>query len=425
MKTFALFNTDFYQVSMMLAYILRGIESELAGFEAFVRRINPNVTTKSAYRFGGEEGLKAFICNIQGEITDPELLNTFLELITPKITHNRDEVVATVKSRWKHLIENASFQYNVAGDFTVVKPQVPVFQYWGPRWLGQLIETPVLNMINGETARNTSGKPPHDLMAYVDAVTEQAKLARHATDKPLLEGGFRRAPSFPQALIASNIAITNGWNGTSNIAAAQAGMVPYTSLGGTMAHSYVLSFEKELDAFIFWDKIFPHTTHLVDTNNVLSAVQMIIDAGIRPSDVRIDCSPIDTLCIETRKLLDKHGLHDVGIYPSGDMSPGLIRMLEQQGIPLTKTMIGTKYVNPPGFEDQESGFVYKLVQYIREDRTIFPVKNTVDKKNYPGLKNVYAKGNKIFVDCSGKLDWFGFEAYSLRKVDDEAEVIFV
>lgn len=424
MKTFSLFNTDFYQVSMMLAYIVRGIANENTGFEAFTRRINTKVTDKSGYRFGGESDVKHFMTNIREEIGDPELLETFLALVMPKVKVNKENVEAKVRAEWPNLVKNSQFSFNVAGDFTVVKPMVPVFQYWGPKWIGQLIETPILNTINGPTARYSSGAEEHDTELYYKALVERAKLYRAATMVPLLEGGFRRAPSFGQALLASQVALSVGWNGTSNIAAAQAGLVPYDRLGGTMAHAYVMSFEREIDAFLFWNTIFPQTTYLVDTNDVLQAVQLLIDANIKPLDVRIDCSPLDTLCIETRKILDSAGWKDVGIYPSGDIDPSILFYLTQKRVPFNKTMAGTKYVNPPGFDDQESGFVYKLVQYERDGVMYFPKKNTFEKKNYAGLKNVYAKNDKLIVDCSGDIKWYGFDAYSIRKIDFDAEVVF-
>lgn len=425
MKTFALFNTDFYQLSMMLGYILSDIATERTGFEAFTRKLNPKVTDRNAYRFAGQGDLIQYIKQIQTELQDPELLDTFLKIVIPKVPEHQDVIALKVVEKWPQLMANTKFTINMLDTGEPVHPLVPAVQYIGPRWIGQLIETPVICMINGETARFTAGLKPHDLGAYIAALIERATAYRKATQKPLLEAGFRRAPSFGQAALASTIAMKCGWNGTSNVAALQRGLVTLDQVGGTMAHAFVLSYDTELEAFWTWHDVFPGTTQLTDTHDVNSAIQLLIDNNLKPRDVRIDCSPLDELCVSARAQMDRQGWMDVGIFATGDMTPELLVDFEARDIPFTKTMAGTKYVNPPGFDDQECGFVYKIVEYTRNETKHCPQKTTTGKRNYPGLKSVAFDSvrNEVIVDCNPEKP--GYDHASLKLANPDANVVFV
>ena len=101
-------------------------------------------------------------------------------------------------------------------------------------------------------------------------------------------------------------------------------------IGGTMAHSFIMSFESELEAFKAWFSIFPGSTILVDTYDTINAIKMIIENNLKPDFVRIDSGDFFTICQEVRDILDDAGWYDVGIYISGDLTPEILTKLEEE-----------------------------------------------------------------------------------------------
>lgn len=414
MKEFKFLQTDFYQISMGFAYIINGLNKQKTGFEGFVRHIknavNPN---HNFYIFDGETEIKEYIETIKLELKDPELLETFITLIEPKITApNKDELIALFRENWKTI--DTDFEYSVIPNGTMVFPLTPVFQYNGDKFIGQMIETYVTNTYNGKTGLATlkylrdngyetfindeefnflDGLMNGELNAlttYARILDDTAKDFRYATDKILLEAAFRRAPSFLTAKMASESALLNGWDGTSNTSIVLNGRFPMNKINGTMAHSWVMSFPTEEEAFIAWDRIFPGTTFLIDTYDVVNAAKLIkrliLEGKItKPKDLRIDSDPIEEYAFEVRKIFD-----EMGIYLSGDMEPEKFKHFEFLGVPYTKAMAGTKYCYSSMIvEKLNCGFVYKIVEYTNSNgEVIRPEKKANGKKNYSGLKHI-------------------------------------
>jgi|GEM_PF-3465552 len=410
MKNFQTLNTDYYQISMVMAYIMNDKANEITGFEGFVRHIKSavNPTQKQFYIFDGEKEIHEFIKTVREELKYPEFKNTFIELVQPKITApNKDEILEEFNTKFDAL--DFDFEYMVVKNGTKVFPLVPVFQFKGPKWIGQLLETMVTNIYNGRTGiatinyfkdeefigveeldflENLMEGDVKALDEYKEMLEETAKEFRGSNDKILLEAAFRRCPSKETADLASEIALKNGWNGTSNVSLLLEGKIPAEKVGGTMAHAFVMSFEKEEDAFIAWDKIFPGTTMLIDTYDVINASTMIkrlINEGkiTKPNDVRIDSDPLD----EYAKTVDENFDGQIDIFISGDMSVEKFEHFEFDKVPYSKAMAGTKYVyNNMIVEKLNSGFVYKIVQYEKDGEIIRPEKKANGKKNYAGLK---------------------------------------
>jgi len=135
-------------------------------------------------------------------------------------------------------------------------------------------------------------------LAYKDSLLELRKKAREyrtSTKKILLEAAFRRAPSLRYAKDASRIALEEGWNGTSNLAAFFDYLCPLDLVGGTMAHSFVMSHRDEFEAYMLWNRVFPNSTFLIDTYDVMNAVEFFVRNKIKPSAVRIDSDPLGQL----------------------------------------------------------------------------------------------------------------------------------
>lgn len=451
MKQLMTLNTDFYQVAMMAAYIFTDKANDLAGFEGFVRNIKSAVNpSQEFYIFGGEDEVNEYIKIVKEEIRTEEFREAFLELIMPKVTADKVMVEATLREKWKTL--KMDFEYTVVPNGTIVFPYVPVFQFSGPRWIGQVLETFVTNIYNGRTALATlkdvnenalpSGFLNKDTMALLTGIMEndpvamsfysvllenKAKEFRKSTQKVLLEAGFRRAPSFEAAKMASRIALENGWDGTSNVALLMGDYpVPASKVGGTMAHSFVMSFENEMDAYKAWNRIFPGTTMLIDTYDVVNAARMIkqmIDNGeiTPPRELRIDSDPLEEYVVQVNEIFGG----TIGIYVSGDMSVDRLEYFNEINLPFTKAMAGTKYCySDKNVERLNCGFVYKVVQFTNDrGEVIRPEKKATGKMNYSGLKScVYdEKTNVLTIDCSGTK--MGFKNMELMRADAKIEFL--
>jgi len=460
MKIFKAFETDFYQLSMIAAYIVNDKANDITGFEGFIRHIKPAVNSFSQfYIFDGETEIHEYMSIIKKEFEDPEFIETFLTLVMPKVTANKNIIENIIREKWKTI--DKSFEYTVISNGTIVFPLVPVFQIKSAKWIGQLIETYITNIYNGRTGLATikylrdNNKPnlvtdeefnflerlmnneESALNEYKKILDNTAKEFRGSTNKILLEAAFRRCPSKITADIASTIAIQNGWNGTSNVSVFLDNLVNANQIGGTMAHSWVMSFENERDAFIAWDKIFPGTTILIDTYNVINAANMIkemVNDGIitAPHDVRIDSDPLDVYSKQVDEIFNETEISRVdnitGIrienFVSGDMNLQKFKTFEDENIPYGKAMAGTKYCySDKLIERLNSGFVYKIVEYINKDgKIIRPEKKATGKFNHSGLKSVNYDmlSNTLIVET--KSSNFGFRG--IENINDNTMVIF-
>jgi nicotinate phosphoribosyltransferase len=450
MKNFKLLNTDFYQISMGFAYVVEGINKQTTGFEGFIRHIkavvNPNA---DFYVFDGETEVKEYIETIRNELKDPELVDSFIELIEPKITApNKDELIQTFRNNWEDI--DTDFEYSIVPNGTIVLPYVPVFQFSGDKMIGQMIETYVTNIYNGRTGLATikylkengfdnisnveynflvslMNNEQYALDQYTIMLDETAEKFRDSTDKILLEAAFRRAPSFEAAQIASKIALDNGWSGTSNVSIVLDNLFPMEKVGGTMAHSWVMCFNDERNAYKAWDRIFPGTTMLIDTYDVINAANMIkdmIDSGeiTPPNELRIDSDPLDEYAQQVDAIFDGK----VNIYVSGDMTVEKFEDFDNRNIPFSKAMAGTKYVyNDKTVEKLNCGFVYKIVEYIDENgNTIRPEKKSTGKSNYPGLKTIiYNEETDTLNIHTNAPSKFGFK--NMDKVTPKTTVNFI
>jgi len=434
---------------MGFAYIVEGINTQTTGFEGFVRNVKPTINPNGTfYIFDGADEVTEYIETIREELKDPELVETFIELIKPKITaSNKDELIQTFRDNWKTI--DTDFEYTVIPNDTIVFPYIPVFQFKGDKFIGQILETYVTNIYNGKTGLATlkylknnglmnfvSDKELQfldDLMddeasalnEYTKMLDETAIEFRESTDKVLLEAAFRRAPSKTTADIASKIAIENGWEGTSNVSTVLNGTFDETVIGGTMAHSWVMSFETEEEAFIAWDKIFPGTTMLIDTYDVENAAKLIdrlatLGKITLPNEVRIDSDPLDTYTVMVNNIFGGK----VGVFVSGDMNVEKFESFKKQNIPYAKSMAGTKYVyNSMIVEKLNSGFVYKIVEFEKDGKIIRPEKKANGKKNYSGLKQITYDVVTDTLEVKTNTSNFGFK--NIDKVTKKTNVRFV
>ncbi|GAB4324948.1 MAG: nicotinate phosphoribosyltransferase [Candidatus Sumerlaeia bacterium] len=235
---------------------------------------------------------------------------------------------------------------------TVVFPQEPLLRVRGPIMQCQLLETPLLTLINFQT-----------LIA-----TKSARVCHAARGDPVLEFGLRRAQGVDGGLSASRAAFIGGCAGTSNVLAGRLFGIP---VKGTHAHSWVMTFDTESEAFEAWAKAMPNNCiFLVDTFDSLDGVRHAVEVGrrlrargVNLAGIRLDSGDLAYLSIEARRILDEAGFTGTAILASNDLDEHLIASLKDQGAAISAWGVGTKLVT--GFDQPALGGVYKLAA-IRE-----------------------------------------------------------
>jgi nicotinate phosphoribosyltransferase len=449
---FDILKTDFYQISMAFAYTLLERERDIGGgilantrvgFEAFVRKIKPEVAVgRDYYIFSGEKNVIEFMEKIKDEIRNPLFPFTLAGLIAGKIKDENLRRLYMQKFFDNFEKLDLDFEYNVYPEFGKLFPYVPAFQYYGPVWIGQLIETYICNLINGRTGYeslplNDRKNPllysvinidslydgvPNYIELYcgeLERLKARAAEYRNSTGKALLEAAFRRAPSLRHAINASKIAMDAGWNGTSNLAAFFEGECPLSFVNGTMAHSFVMLHRVEKEAYVNWNKIFPNSTILIDTYDVMSALEILLQAGIKPAVVRVDSDPIDGYAFQVRAFLDKIKWNDTKIFISGDLTPEVLRDYEERGVPFDMCMAGTKYANIGELANINAGFVYKIVQSEDTHGVFYPEKKATGKKNYTRLKRFRIVNDKMIIESSSPnfCKWKNMDVDTINRIN--------
>lgn len=261
---------------------------------------------------------------------------------------------------------------------TVVFGQEPLVRVTGPLLVAQLLETPLLNLINFQT-----------LIA-----TKAARLRLAAGDDPILEFGLRRAQGIDGGLAAARAAYAGGCDGTSNVMAGKVYGIP---VKGTHAHSWVLSFDSELEAFEAYAAAMPNNcVFLVDTYDSLQGVRHAVEVGrtLREQGhemigVRLDSGDLAWLSREARRILDEGGFPKAQILASNDLDETLIADLKRQGAAIGVWGVGTRLVTAYG--DPALGGVYKLTAVREpggdwEDRV--KVSEQAAKTTNPGILQV-------------------------------------
>ena len=260
---------------------------------------------------------------------------------------------------------------------SIVFPGEPLLRIHTDLMEAQLLEGLILNTINFQT-----------LIA-----TKAARVTR-ATHGGVMEFGLRRAQGWG-AMAASRAAYIGGCALTSNTLA---GKVYHIPVGGTMAHSWIMSFPSELEAFRKFAELYPdNAVLLIDTYDVLrSGIDNAITVGLEQKKkgkkigVRIDSGDLSYLSKEVRKRLDAAGLTDATITVSNDLTEDIAQQLVEGGAPINSWGIGTHLVTG-GTQSSLNG-VYKLAAKAGDDGKMVPtmkISNSTQKTTNPGIKQVY------------------------------------
>ena len=321
--------TDLYQLTMMYGYYRCGMDKNEAIFDLFFRQRD-----NSAYAImAGTESVIDYINKLHFAPEDIEYLRS-LNLF--------DE-------GFLKILADMRFTGEIYGmpEGTVVFPYEPLIRVKAPIMQAQLVETTLLNLVNHQT-----------LIA-----TKAARVAYAANGDGVMEFGLRRAQGPDAGIYGARAAMIGGCTGTSNVLTGQMCGVP---VSGTHAHSWVMSFDSELEAFRAFAKSSPkNCTLLIDTYDVREGCEHAITVakemeavGERLSAIRIDSGDLAKLSKYVRGRFDAEGLPYVGISVSNDLDEYTIQSLLDQGAPIDIFGVGTKLATC--YDQPALGGVYKL-----------------------------------------------------------------
>ncbi len=357
--------TDFYELTMCASYFDNN-RFEPATFDLFIRRLPEN---RSYLLFAGlEQALR------------------YLESI-----HFTEEHLAYLKTLgFNEQFLNYLRGFKFTGDVwaipegTVAFPCEPLIRVTAPIIEAQLVETFLLNTVNVQTM----------------IATKASHIVNAAAGRAVIEFGLRREHGIDAGMKVARSSYIAGCNGTSNVLAGFAFGIP---VFGTMAHSFIMSYKKEIDAFRAFAKTFPEkSTLLIDTyDDLAGAKKAAIVAkeleknGYKLGGVRLDSGDISEVSKKVRRVLDAMGLDYVKIFASGDLDEFKITELLENDAQIDAFGVGTKLGTSA--DKPYVDVIYKLCETM--DNGVFSpiMKLSEGKVTLPGRKQVYRfkdeKGN--------------------------------
>lgn len=355
--------TDLYEVTMAAAYFENGLHHR-AIFELFTRRLPRH----RAYLIvaGLEQAL--------------DYLST-LRLSGAQIDYLREHPSFKKVSRefFQYLAE-----FRFTGDVwampegTAAFGMEPMLRITAPIIEAQIVETFLLSTINFQTM----------------IASKAARIVTAAGNRGIVEFGTRRAHGTEAGLLAARAAFIGGCVGTSNVEAGHLFGIPTF---GTLAHSFVMSFEDEDESFRAFLKVFPETaTVLVDTYDTIAAVKRLArDFGPAIPAVRLDSGDLLDLSKEVRRILDDAGMSGTKIFASGDLNEHKIADLISRGAEIDSFGVGTELAT--SYDAPALSGVYKLAALEKNGQLSMRIKLSHEKQTYPGPKQVWR-----FSDEAGK-----------------------
>lgn len=358
MKDFSITGTytDLYQLTMGQVYFLKGKSQHEAVFDYFFRKLP------------FEGGYVVFAG-----------LGTLLEILED--LHFTAEDLAFLKEKgldpaFTDHLRDFRFRGRLyaPAEGEIVFPNAPIIRVDGTILEAQIIETLLLNIVNFQSL----------------VATKAARMRSVAGEKILSDFGLRRAQGLG-GYHAARAAMVGGFNATSNVKAARDFNIPPA---GTMAHSFIQSYENELSAFRDFAEKRPHNcVLLVDTYDTLrSGVPNAITVGKEMEQrsqkllgIRLDSGDLAYLSKQARRMLDEAGLHDVTITASNQLDEHVIKSLEDQHAPIDVFGVGTSLVTCP--PDAALDGVYKLAYCDGKPR--IKLSENLKKLTLPDRKQVY------------------------------------
>lgn len=347
--------TDLYEITMGETYFLANRQDHKACFDYFFRKV-PN------------RGGYVVFAGLQEALEILEDLH-----FTKEDIHFLKQL--NFHSSFIEYLENFRFSGEVYAcpEGEIIFPNCPILRVEGNIIEAQLVETLLLNILNFES-----------LIA-----TKASRMKEVAGNRILSDFGLRRSQGMG-GVLATKASIIGGFHSTSNVYAAQ---IYGLDVVGTMAHSFVESFDSELEAFRVFSASRPDDCiFLVDTYNtirsgvpnaIIVAKEMEL-AGQKASGVRLDSGDLAYLSKATRRMLDEAGLGYMKIVASNQLDEFVIKSLMEQGAPIDIFGVGTSLVT--GKPDGALDGVYKLSAYSGKPR--LKLSESLEKITLPGVKQV-------------------------------------
>ena len=354
--------TDLYELTMMQGYFKNKVENKTVVFDAFFRN-NP---------FGGGYSIMCGVEQLVRYIEDLHFSAQDIEYLRGLKIFDVDYL--------------ADFRFH--GDIycipegSLMFPREPMVKVVAPIMEAQLVETAILCIVNHQS-----------LIA-----TKAARIVHEAGKAPIMEFGLRRAQGPDAGTYGARAAVIAGCAGTSNVLCGELFGIPVL---GTHAHSWIMSFESELDAFKAYADLYPQACTLrVDTYdtlksgipNAIRTFDYMKEKGL-PVDhigIRLDSGDLAYLTKKARKMLDDAGYPQAKITCSNDLDEYLINSLFQQGACIDSFGVGTNLITAK--DNPSFGGVYKLAAVQLDDGTFEPkikLSENTEKITNPGNKKIY------------------------------------
>jgi nicotinate phosphoribosyltransferase len=346
--------TDLYQLTMNAAYF-DNKKDDVATFDLFIRKLPEDW---GYFIANGIEDAVDYIENLRFEEDDIQYLRS----------------QGLFKEEFLEFLKDFRFEGDVYAvkEGTPVFPNEPIVRVTAKRTQAQYVETALLNMINFQTM----------IASKANRVVNAAKEAK------VVDFGLRRAQEEDAGMKGARAAYVAGAVATSNVKAGKEYGIP---ISGTHAHSFVMSFPNELDAFRAYVKTFPDKpTLLIDTydtvqgaRNAAVVAKELEERGKQLGSVRLDSGDLSDLAKKVRQIFEEEGLSYVKVLASNDLNEYKIDDLLRNGAPIDGFGVGTEMITAKPVA--AIGGVYKLV----EDDDGAKIKLSADKKTLPGKKQVY------------------------------------
>jgi nicotinate phosphoribosyltransferase len=354
--------TDFYELTMMAGYLKEGRADQPVCFDYYFRTLPPHAG------FAVAAGLGPFLDYLER-----------LRFYEDDIDYLRSLKIFDEEFFDCLLSFRPQCSVQAIPEGTVVFPHEPIVQISGTVFETQLLETALLNILNYQT-----------LIA-----TKAARVCLAANGEPVLEFGLRRAHGPDGGLSGSRAAYIGGCTSTSNVLAGKIYGIP---VSGTHAHSWVMSFPSELEAFRAFARTYPdRCILLVDTydtieSGVPNAIRVFEELrakgfSVRPA-IRLDSGDLAKLSKTAHRMMAEAGFEDPLIVASNDLDEDLIADLKRQGAKINAWGVGTHLITSRDCPALNG--VYKLVA-VRDKGQWLPrikISSNIEKATDPGVKRL-------------------------------------
>jgi nicotinate phosphoribosyltransferase len=351
---------DLYELTMAAGYFAQGMQDREAAFELSVRRLPKG---RSYLIAAGLE--QALHCLHEMRFGAEDI----------RYLHSQQAFTRVNKSFFDYL-RRFRFTGEVIAmpEGTAAFAGEPLLIVRAPLIEAQIVETYLLTTLTFQTL----------------VASKAARIVRAARGRPVADFGTRRAHGPQAGLLAARAAFIGGVSATSNLLAARALGIPST---GTQAHSWIMAFDDEREAFRRYAELFPDSTILlIDTYDTLRGARHAAEIGPRVKAVRLDSGDLLSLSRKVRRILDEAGLRDVKIVASGDLNERRIDRLLRRRAPIDLFGVGTELVTSR--DDPALSGVYKLVRIGRGAAASAPLKLSRGKISLPHLKQVFRRSRR-------------------------------